>query len=173
MTPPPQRRMLSLNRAFMTIQCQNASKFYEWIFNTTPKRPYNVFLCRTNFSPDPIQFHRVPLSWITVSPSPILLNHVLLCQRDRINEFLNPLQYDSITYSFVNEIRRNNFSLGPIRLHRVPFSTSPIQLHRVPFTAGTVPPFHSQFFTEISTNCTPSFAPKMQLYAWSSHQLLF
>ncbi len=79
-------------------------------------------ICRTNFSPDPIRFHRVPLSLITVSPSPILLNHVLLCQRDWINEFLNPLQYDSITYYFFNEIRRNNFSPDPIRLHRVPFT---------------------------------------------------
>ncbi len=39
-----------------------------------------------------------------------------------------------LTYSFVNLIRRTNFSPGPVRLHRVPFRTSSILLHRVPFS---------------------------------------
>ncbi len=52
-------------------------------------------------------------------------------------EVLIPLQNDPITYSFVNEIRRTNFSPGPIRLRRVPFSTNPILLHRVPFSSMT------------------------------------
>ncbi len=73
-------------------------------------------------SPGPIRFHRVPFRQITFYPIPMLLHHVPLSQRDNITEFPILLQYDPVTYSFDSEIRRTNFSTGPIRFNHVPFS---------------------------------------------------